>query len=190
MRKGAVALVAAANLVVVVGAVRLYSGGSSPAPATATTTTLSDWDRLDPQGRCDDAVALVRRPDPWPTLCTWREEKTSVGGQSFPPPVGDPPWDHPRIQIYVARTDSRVDVAHAIAHELGHMTHTRDFAQVPQWLAARGLPANTPWEVWTEDYAEVFAALFGPPVDGWHAPTTKPAPAALAALEAQFFRAG
>jgi hypothetical protein len=193
VRKGAVALVAAVNVALVVGAVRLAAGGSSgpgPAPAsTSTTAAAGSWESLGPEARCASAAELVRRPNPWPTICTWREPGVSVRGQSYPPPVGDPPWDRPRVEIYVAPTQSRVDLAHTIAHELGHMTHTRDPTFVPQYLQARGLPADTPSEVWTEDYAEVFATLFGPPVDGWRATTTRPAPAALAALEAQFFTA-
>lgn len=183
MRKGAVALVAAVNIVLVGGAVRLASGGSSPAPAPVATA----WDALDAQGRCDDAVALVRRPDPWPTICRWREPGEGLKGQSYPPPVGDPPWDRPRIEVYVGRIETRADVGHTIAHELGHMHHTREATFAPQWLQARNLPPDTPPTIWTEDYAEVFAALYGPPVDGWQAPTTRPAPAALVALEAEFF---
>lgn len=193
VRKGAVALVAAANLVLVAGAVRWATAGSSssppatvPAPAPAT----AGWDALDAQGRCASAAELVRRPNPWPTLCRFREAGESLRGQSYPPPVGDPPFDHPHIEVYVGRDESRAEVAHTIAHELGHMTHTREPTFVPEWLQARGLPADTPPAVWTEDYAEVFATLFGPPVDGWQAPTTRPGPAELAALQARFFSAG
>ena len=78
-------------------------------------------------------------------------------------------------------------MASAIAHELGHMHHTREPTFVREWLAARNLPAETPAEVWTEDYAEVFAALFGPRQERWRAPTPRPSPEALAVLKARFF---
>jgi hypothetical protein len=190
VRKGAVALVAAANLVLVAGAVRLATAGSSSSPPPAPTVTTTQWDTLDAQGRCQSAAELVRRPNPWPTICSFRAAGDTLRGQSFPPPVGDPPYDHPHIEVYLRPTESREDVAHTIAHELGHMTHTREATFVPAWLQARGLPADTPPAIWTEDYAEVFATLFGPPVDGWQAPTTRPGPAELAALQAQFFSAG
>jgi hypothetical protein len=87
----------------------------------------------------------------------------------------------------VGRSETPIDVAHTIAHELGHMHHTREPTFVPQWLAARGLAPGTPDTIWTEDYAEVFAALYGPAVEGWQAATVRPSPEGLAALEKQFF---
>lgn len=145
------------------------------------------WSHLDAQARCDDAVLLITHRDRWPTLCRWRQPEDQLQGQSFPPPVGPPPYDHPHVEIYVAETQTREELAHAIAHEYGHMHHTRDPGFVPDWLAARGLPPDTPSEVWTEDYAEVFAALFSPPSDQWRAPTPRPTPEALASLKARFF---
>ena len=71
------------------------------------------------------------------TVCRWREPGESLRGQSFPPPVGAPPWDRPRIEVYVGRTETRADLAHTIAHELGHMHHTREAAFGPQWIHAR-----------------------------------------------------
>jgi hypothetical protein len=188
VRKGAVVLVAAVNVILVVAAVS-WAREQSATPATTTSTPppTTAWEGLDAQGRCDDAVALVRRPDPWPTICRWREPGEALRGQSYPPPVGDPPWDRPRIEVFVGRTETRAEVAHTIAHELGHMTHTRVATFGLKWMQARGLPPDSPPGVWTEDYAEVFAALYGPPVDGWEAPTTRPSPAELAALELQFF---
>ena len=67
------------------------------------------------------------------------------------------------------------------------MHHTRDPKNVVEYLAARSLPAETASEIWTEDYAEVFAHLFGPPVERWRAPTPRPSAAALADLKARFF---
>jgi hypothetical protein len=188
VRKGAIALVAAANIVLVAGAVTWARDASSPAPAAARTAPAPDpWQALDAQARCDSAVELVRRPDPWPTICRWRAPEERLRGLSYPPPVGGPPWDSPHIEVYVGPSETRADVAHTIAHELGHMHHTREPAFLPRWLAARGLAPDTPDAVWTEDYAEVFAALYGPPVDGWQAVTSRPSPEVLAALERQFF---
>ncbi len=185
MRRGALALVAAANMALVAGAVTWAVRPSHPpAPAAAAAT---GWDALDPAARCASAAELVRQPDPWPTTCRWREAGEGLRGLSYPPPAGDPPWDRPRIEVYLSRAETRADVAHTIAHELGHMRHTRTATFGPQWLQARGLPDGTPPSIWTEDYAEVFATLFGPPVDGWQAPTQRPSPEALAALKDQFF---
>ena len=159
----------------------------TPAARPSATTAPDAWVSLDAQGRCDDAVRLVTHPDRWPTECRWRQPGDQLQGQSFPPPVGPPPYDRPHVEMYVAQDQTRDQLAHAIAHEYGHMHHTRDAGFAADWLAARGLPPGTPPEVWTEDYAEVFAALFSPPSDQWRAPTPRPTPAALAALKTRFF---
>ncbi|MDQ6948101.1 MAG: hypothetical protein M3256_17990 [Actinomycetota bacterium] len=155
-------------------------------PPTSTTASPA-WTALDPQQRCDNAVALVITPNLWRTTCRWRQPTDGLEGSAFPPPKGDPPFDDPHIEIYVDPAQTRESLAHAIAHEMGHMRHTREPTFVPEWLAARGLPPDTPSSVWTEDYAETFAALFGPPNDSWRAPTPRPDAAALAGLKAQFF---
>lgn len=157
------------------------------APAASAPTTVSAWSALDAQSRCDRALALVTYPERWPTVCRWRAPGEAYQGQSFPPPKGAPPFDDPHIEIYVAPEQSREELASAMAHELGHMHLTREPTFVPQWLEARRLPADTPPEVWTEDYAEAFAALFGPPVPRWRAPTPRPTPEALAQLKERFF---
>ena len=164
----------------------LWNGRPTDVPAAAPAATHSAWDLLDPQARCDSAVALVTYRDRWPTVCRWREPGGGLQGQAFPPPVGPPPYDQPRIEIYVARNQTREELANAIAHELGHMHHTREPMNLAEWLAARNLPADTPSEVWTEDYAEVFATLFSPPAARWRAPTARPSPEALAVLKARF----
>ena len=145
------------------------------------------WATMDAQARCDDAAALVTHPDRWPVRCRWRSPAETLEGQAFPPPPGPPPFDDPHVAIFVAPDQTREQLASAIAHELGHMHHTREARFVPDWLAARNLPAATPDEVWAEDYAEVFAALFAPTSGRWRAPTPRPTPEALAALRAQFF---
>ncbi len=162
-------------------------GASSPPRSMPPSAGTSAWDGLDPQARCDSAVALVTRPDPWPTICRWRQPSDALQGSAFPPPKGAPPFDDPHIEIYVDPAQTREELAHAIAHEMGHMRHTREPTFVPQYLAARGLPPDTPSMVWTEDYAEVFAALFSPPSDAWRAPTPRPSPDALARLKVTFF---
>ena len=178
-------IVANAAVVAVVWNNRAGGPEARPSPAPAPDPR---WSRLDPQARCDEALRLVTHGDRWPVRCRWRQPGDRVQGQSFPPPAGPPPYDDPRVEIYVAETQSREELAATIAHELGHMHHTREpsFA-VADWLAARGLPEATPSEVWTEDYAEVFAVLFGPPGDAWRAPTPRPSPEALATLKARFF---
>ncbi|MFP5318582.1 MAG: hypothetical protein ACLGI2_09835 [Acidimicrobiia bacterium] len=147
----------------------------------------SAWAALDAQARCDQAVELVTHPDRWPLRCRWRAPGEQLVGQAYPPPAGEAPFDAPRVEIYVAPEQSREDVARAIAHELGHMHHTRRPTFVADWLAARNLDPATPSEVWTEDYAEVFAALFAPPSTAWRAPTPRPSPGAVEELKARFF---
>lgn len=158
----------------------------APAPTPAADAA---WAGLDPQARCDEAAQLVTRRDDWPTQCRWRRPEDRVQGQAFPPPPGPPPWDRPRVEIFVAESQTREELANAIAHELGHMHHTREAAPalVADWLALRGLPPDTPDEIWTEDYAEVFAALFSPPSDRWRAPTPRPSAEALNVLRDRFF---
>lgn len=145
------------------------------------------WAALDPQDRCDSALGLVTHPDRWPVICRWREAGEALQGQSFPPPKGPPPYEDPHVEIYVEPAQGREELASAIAHELGHMHHTREFRSLGEWLAARGLGPGTADAVWTEDYAEVFAALFSPPAARWRAPTARPGPKALAELKARFF---
>ena len=156
-------------------------------PLVRTPAAESGWSELDPQGRCDRAAELITHPKRWPVLCRWRNAGEQLAAQAFPPPEGPPPYDHPRVEVYVSPAQTREDLARAIAHELGHMHHTREPAFVPDWLAARGLDGQTPSEVWAEDYAEVFAALFAPPSAEWRAPTPRPSPDALAVLRDRFF---
>lgn len=162
--------------------------GSRPAPASAGPAVADPgWAGLDAQARCDDAVSLVTHPDRWPTRCRWRIPGEGLQGQAFPPPKGPAPYDDPHVEIYVAMSQTREELANAIAHEFGHMHHTRAPTFVADWLAARNLAPDTPSEVWTEDYAEAFASVFSPPAARWRAPTTRPGPDALAALKLRFF---
>jgi hypothetical protein len=183
-------LVVLAGATVVLGLVmlRLVEGDAPTRPAVpGATAAASPWGELDPTARCASAEELVTQSDPWPTLCRWRQATDALQGASFPPPKGDPPFDDPHIEIYVDPAQTREELAHAIAHEMGHMRHTREPTFVPAYLAARGLPADTPSAVWTEDYAEVFAALFSPPSNLWRAPTPRPDADALGALKVRFF---
>lgn len=183
------AVIAAGGAAILIAMVSLSfqdRGASSDAPSVPPTTA-SPLAGLDPQARCERAAGLVTARRRWPMVCTWRAPGGQLQGQAFPPPAGDPPYDNPHIEIYVDPAQSVDDLARAIAHELGHMHHTRDARFVPEWLAARGLAPGTPDEIWTEDYAEVFAALFAPPSDRWRAPTTRPTPSELVTLRARFF---
>ena len=167
----------------------LWSGGTDREPRAEPAPADAGWAALDPQMRCLEAAALVTAPgrDAWPMACRWRIAGEALQGQAFPPPKGPPPYDDPHIEVHVAPGQSREDLAHAIAHELGHMHHTREPTFVAEWLSARNLPPDTPSEVWAEDYAEVFAALFSPPAAHWRAPTPRPGPEALVALKSRFF---
>jgi len=175
-----VALAAAMTTVV-------WDAGKSEPPPPPPPAATSAWAQLDAPARCASATALVTHRDRWPTVCRWREPGGVFQGQSFPPPIGPPPYDDPHIEIYVAPSQTREQLASVIAHELGHMHLTRDPAFVPEWLTARNLAADTTSDVWVEDYAEVFATLFGPSYDRWRAPTTRPGPDELARLRARFF---
>ena len=146
------------------------------------------WSVLGPQARCADALGLVRRAEPWPIVCQWRSAGQPLEGEAFPPPPGDPPWDHPRIMIYVGPAQTRDQVARVIAHEMGHMYLTRTASAGPAWLRARGLAPDTPATEWVEDYAEVFAAVYGPDLRDWQGMGARPGPAALQDLASQFFQ--
>ena len=89
----------------------------------------------------------------------------------------------------MAPGDEPVEIARAIAHEMGHMRHTREPDFGAEWLGARHLAGTTDWQTWVEDYAEVFAALYGPKSD-WRAPTPRPSPTELDALRSRFFEWG
>lgn len=186
-RLSALIAVVGALVLVVVASLTLHGRGVAVQGQDAPPTTVSSLSGLDPQARCDRATGLVTASRRWPMVCRWRQPDDQLQGQAFPPPPGDPPFDNPHIEIYVDPVQTAEDVARAIAHELGHMRHTRDPRFVPEWLAARGLPPGTPDDIWTEDYAEVFAALFAPPSPRWRAPTTRPTEADLVMLKARFF---
>jgi hypothetical protein len=181
--------VLAVVVAVVVGVTLWWVSAASEGghPARLGTNADQTWDGMDAQARCDHALRLVTSRARWPTRCRWREAGETLAGQSFPPPIGPPPYDEPRVEIYVAREQVPEEVANVIAHEYGHMHHTREPAFIADWLDARNLPPETRSEVWTEDYAEVFATLFSPPSPGWRAPTARPSPGALADLRARFF---
>ncbi len=186
-RLSAVFAVAGAAVLVAVASLSFQRDRPVVETPGAPPTTTSALTGLDPQARCDRAAGLVTARRRWPMVCSWRTPGGQLQGQAFPPPPGDPPFDDPHIEIYVDRSQSAEDLARAIAHELGHMHHTRDPRFVPAWLAARGLPRGTADEIWTEDYAEVFAALFAPPSERWRATTHRPTDADLARLRASFF---
>ena len=175
-----VAVVAAAALVV-------WNGRAGEAPGDPPAPVDTSWSALDPSARCERAAQIITYRERWPTVCRWRGPGERLQGQAFPPPAGPPPYDIPRVEIYVAPAQTREELANAMAHEFGHMHHTREPTFAAEWLATRNLPPTTPPEVWTEDYAEVFAALFSPPSDRWRAPTPRPSPEALADLRARFF---
>jgi hypothetical protein len=177
-----VAVVAVVAVLAVAGCER-----SGCCPVAGPPTGDPAWAALDAQSRCDRARELVAHPDRWPVVCRWRAPGEALQAQSFPPPRGPAPYDDPHVEIYVERAQGPEELANAIAHELGHMHHTREFRPLAEWLEARGLPAGTADSVWTEDYAEVFAALFSPPATRWRAPTPRPDSRALAELKARFF---
>jgi hypothetical protein len=129
-------------------------GGETADPPESTADPSdadSAWANLGPQERCNRAVALVSFPNSWPLHCRWRQSQETLSGMAWPPPAGEAPWDNPRIEVYLTPSQSEADVAHAIAHEMGHMHHGREYARVEEWLAARRLPPDTEWTVWTED---------------------------------------
>lgn len=167
----------------------LWAGRSTEGPGRPPAVDAA-WAALDAQGRCDSAAELITHPDRWPTRCRWRMAGERLHGQAFPPPKGPPPYDDPHLEVYVAPDQGREELANVIAHELGHMHHTREPAFVADWLAARNLGPPDASETWAEDYAEVFATLFSPPAPQWRAPTPRPGPEALVALKARFFSPG
>ncbi|MDQ4088936.1 MAG: hypothetical protein M3163_01295 [Actinomycetota bacterium] len=165
----------------VIAAGIMFAVGRSP------TRSSSDWSALDPALRCKAAVELIDHPAPWPIVCRWRQPGDTMTAVAFPSPVGDPPWDRPRIDVHVDAGQSREELARVIAHEMGHMHHTREPSFTGGWLQARNLAPDTDWTIWVEDYAEVFARIFGPPFPDWRATTVPPTPAELESLRTRFF---
>ncbi|MDQ4070456.1 MAG: hypothetical protein M3203_13450, partial [Actinomycetota bacterium] len=117
---------AVAVVVVAAALLTLMSARTGEGPGAEDADGARRWAALDAQARCDEAVALVTHPDRWPVRCRWRSAGETLEGQSFPPPPGPPPFDDPHVQMYVAPDQTREQLARAIAHELGHMHHTRE----------------------------------------------------------------
>lgn len=142
-------------------------GESRTADAGRTATTGSvpaavpdgpDWERR--QGEA--ALALVRYP--WPRLgyrITFRADANDgVVAVNYP--------DRRHIEVSVRRGMSLLDLAHVIAHELGHAYDVQynDDRIRNEWKAARGFPDRAGWVDANAgedfglpggDYAEVFA---------------------------------
>lgn len=176
------------NLITVAALVNWYIQTRVHATIPSSSASARAWSSLDAQGRCNDAVRIVHYANAWSLICQWRAPGQTIEGEAFPPPVGDPPWDNPRIVVYVALTQSPDQVARVIAHEMGHMYLTRTASDGPAWLKARGLAPDTPASRWVEDYAEVFAAAFGPDVHDWQGAGARPSQAEINRLAAEFFQ--
>lgn len=91
----------------------------------------------------------------------FRAGRQGVRGLTFP--------DSRRIEVYVRGSDTPEDLAHVLAHELGHAVDVTYFGEVQRaaWLAARGFRRDTIWfpgESGVSDFATGagdFAESFG-----------------------------
>jgi hypothetical protein len=129
--------------------------GSAPVP-TRTPDAQPGWERR--QGEA--ALALVRYP--WKQLGYSVTFKPAVEGYialNYP--------DRRHIDVFVRREQPLLDLAHVIAHELGHAydQNYNDDRIRNEWKAARGFPdrpgwlddhANKDFGLPGGDFAEVF----------------------------------
>jgi hypothetical protein len=156
---------------------------SSSARRTApgwATSPVTERDRiaartlepLSAQGSRDVAAAALQlvRFDWIARLPGWQmrfmDGRKGVRGLTFP--------DSRRIEVYVRSGDTPEELAHVIAHELGHAVDVTylDDPQRAVWLSARGLGRGTIWfpgqsgvsdfATGAGDFAESFAWVHGP----------------------------
>jgi hypothetical protein len=131
-------------------------------PPTTTTVPVSvpdgpDWERR--QGEA--ALALIRYP--WTRLSytvAFKAPTEGVIALNYP--------DRHHIDVFVRRDQPLLDLAHVVAHELGHAydQNYNDDRVRAEWKAARGFPdrpgwldaqGNSDFALPGGDYAEVFA---------------------------------
>jgi hypothetical protein len=107
-----------------------------------------------------------------------------------------------RIELFVRSCDVQSDalLRHVMAHELGHAYDTTHMTSAKRaaYMAARGIPASTPWygcsgctdfATPAGDFAEVYAQWARGGGENRSRMGGTPGPQALAALAAQFFGA-
>lgn len=164
---------------------------SGPAEALPASDTGPGWQ--DRKG--NQALAMVHYP--WARLgmqVVFRGPRTGVMAITYPM--------RQRIDVFVRESMPVIDVAHVVAHELGHVYDMRynDDAIRHEWKRARGYADNPHWMVADGtsdfhlpggDYAEVFAlwCLNG---EGMFKSTLAPRPNndELADLARRFFERG
>lgn len=112
---------------------------TAPAPASADPRCSGDaWQ----QRRGEAALASLRRPsDASAISVSFEEGRSDILGLAH--------LQERRVQVFV-RSCAREPEAllrHVLAHEIGHVVDaTRMTPELrEQWLAARGIPAGTPW---------------------------------------------
>jgi hypothetical protein len=167
---------------------------AAPRPEPARPDPLcegADWQRR----RGEAAITRLRRPaDALAVPVAFRSARADV--------LGLADLVNRRVDLFVRSCAQQPDalLLHVLAHELGHVldvTHLTDELRA-QWLAARGIPADTPWfgcDGCTDfatpagDFAETYAQW----QRGARSSRSQLAPAAspeqLATLADRFFRA-
>lgn len=118
---------------------------SAPEQSPAAPADGRAVERLDGDAEVDLAgLALTRIPVDWrAALPGWQirflPARAGLRGATFP--------DRRVIEIYVRRRDSAAELAHVVAHELGHAVDVSrlDDADRAAWKAARGIDPRAAW---------------------------------------------
>ena len=160
-------------------------------PVVTSTSSLcsgTDWQRR----RGQAALASLLHPTPAGVTVGFRPGGGALKGMTY--------YDTHHVDVYVASCARESDalLRHVVAHEMGHAwdsLHMTDSLRA-DYLAARGIPAGTPWFGCNKcqdfatpagDFAETYAQWQRGASDSRSTIAPAASPAQLAALGAQFF---
>lgn len=160
-------------------------------PAVAGSSPLCsgpDWQRR----RGEAALASLRSPTPAGVTLSFLPGRGALKGMTY--------YDGNRVEVYVGSCAAESDrlLRHVVAHEMGHALDSLRMtdAQRADYLAARGIPAGTPWfgcngcqdfATPAGDFAETYAQWQRGASDSRSTLAAPANSAQLTALAAEFF---